>query len=103
MLTDFLANLAGLQIDAERIYPISTGAYWGRLHTTDLARHGVTEFQDPYQEQMPELRTHQGCNDTFQRVTAEINRREAAGLPTASYGVADTPRAVLRQAPWAGH
>lgn len=40
---------------------------------------------------MPELRTHQGCIGTFQGVTAEIDHCEAAGLPTASYGVADTP------------
>ena len=46
MLTDFPADLAAAQIDAEYIYPISTGAYWGRLMTV---------------------------------------------LPTASYGVADTP------------
>lgn len=91
MLTDFPADLAAAQIDAEYIYPISTGAYWGRLMTVGLESHGVTEFKDPFQEQLPELRTHAGANDAFQRAMAEIDRREAAGLPTASYGVADSP------------
>ncbi|MFI7496749.1 hypothetical protein ACH9D2_18765 [Kocuria sp. M4R2S49] len=50
MLTEFPANLAGPQIDAEYIYPISAGAYWGRLRMPRLKKHGVSQYKDPYDQ-----------------------------------------------------
>lgn len=97
MLTDFPADLAGPQIDREYIYPISTGAYWGRLRMLGLKKHGVADYKDVYELLWQASNRGEGVEQ--HDLDAMTARFAAAGLPTDTHGVADSPEQFFAKYP----